>query len=404
MVQTPSTESHSSEKVYPIGIVLLAGIARKTGHEAAVLDMNLHVDAFGALKERLLDFQPHVVGLSLRNIDPLGNKQTSLVIPFVAAARLVASLLPRAVILAYICVIWQAMVLQSKMKRIDEFEEDHYGMATRGGHMINDSSLERWGRLEHKSLDQQFVREIVQGLNCSPFEAGAVLDAVHHVYGNYFETSPALKPGQMKIQVLAVEAKVGQAISESMQTIVVLTVNDDEEDLNVRQQGGVVALRRHKIERLCREAFDQGGLLTVEDLANRILNCGERTVCRDLAYFRNNDIFIPLRSTVKDIGRTLSHRLLIIKLWAQGKEYTEISRETRHSPSAVQNYVDKFKRTVVLSREGYDAGSISFLLRISTPLVEKYLDLSRSLHFAAHRKRELIPFSKKNGSSRGDLS
>ncbi len=100
MVQTPSTESHRSEKVYPLGIVLLAGIARKTGHEAAVLDMNLHVDAFGALKERLLDFRPHLVGLSLRNIDPLGNKQTSLVIPFVAAARLTASLLPRAVILA----------------------------------------------------------------------------------------------------------------------------------------------------------------------------------------------------------------------------------------------------------------------------------------------------------------
>ncbi len=100
MVQTPSTEGYASEKVYPIGIVLLAGIARTCGHETAVLDMNVHVDPFGALKERLLDFQPHVVGLSLRNIDPLGNKQTSLVIPFLAAVRLTASLLPHAAILA----------------------------------------------------------------------------------------------------------------------------------------------------------------------------------------------------------------------------------------------------------------------------------------------------------------
>jgi hypothetical protein len=43
--------------------------------------------------------------------------------------------------------------------------------------MINNSSCERWDRLENKSLDQQFVREIVQGLNCSPFEGRAVLDA-----------------------------------------------------------------------------------------------------------------------------------------------------------------------------------------------------------------------------------
>jgi hypothetical protein len=86
-----------------------------------------------------------------------------------------------------------------------------------------------------------------------------------------------------------------------------------------------------------------------------------------------------------------------VKLWAQGKEYSEISRETRHSFNAIQNYVDKFKRAVVLSREGYDTNHISFLLRMSTSLVEKYLELSRTLDFVAHRKKELT-FSKKNGS------
>ncbi len=100
MVQTPSVEGLSSERVYPLGIVILAGIAKCAGFDAAVFDMNLHVDPFGALKERLLAFQPDVVGLSLRNIDPLGNKQTSLVIPFVTAARMVAGLLPNARILA----------------------------------------------------------------------------------------------------------------------------------------------------------------------------------------------------------------------------------------------------------------------------------------------------------------
>ena len=31
--------------------------------------------------------------------------------------------------------------------------------------MINNSSYERWDRLENKSLDQQFLQEIVRGLN-----------------------------------------------------------------------------------------------------------------------------------------------------------------------------------------------------------------------------------------------
>ena len=83
------------------------------------------------------------------------------------------------------------MVFKDMMNRIDGWREDHRWTEP-GGHMINDSSLERWGRLEHKGLDQQFLQKIIKGLNCSPFEAKAVVEAVYHVYGHYFETSPAL--------------------------------------------------------------------------------------------------------------------------------------------------------------------------------------------------------------------
>jgi hypothetical protein len=262
--------------------------------------------------------------------------------------------------------------------------------------MINNSSADRWIRLESKSLDQQFLNEIVHGLNCSPFEASAVLDTVYNVFGNYFDSGASLKPGRIRLQVLSIEAKISQSISESKQISVILTLHDDKEDLSIRKQDGVIGLRRHKIRRVCQEAFDQGGLLTVEDLAYRLFNCGVKTICRDLVYFRKNDIFVPLRSTVKDVGRTLSHRLLIIKLWAQGKEYSEISLNASHSLSAVQNYIDKFKRTVALVKEGYDINRISFLLRISTSLVEQYVNLYHRLDFADHREKELSSFLKKS--------
>ncbi len=100
MVQTQSVEGVTSERVYPIGIVLLGGLLKKEGHEVSILDMNLRCDPFRELKERLLDFHPDVVGLSLRNIDPLGNKSISLVPSFVTTARLVSSLAPDASIIA----------------------------------------------------------------------------------------------------------------------------------------------------------------------------------------------------------------------------------------------------------------------------------------------------------------
>ncbi|MGD8523791.1 MAG: hypothetical protein PVF56_21765 [Desulfobacterales bacterium] len=76
--------------------------------------------------------------------------------------------------------------------------------------MMNNSSWYRWNRLAAKSPDQQFVSEIINGLNCSPFEAEAVLETVYRVFGNYFDTSGNLKPGQIKLSVISIEAAGNQ--------------------------------------------------------------------------------------------------------------------------------------------------------------------------------------------------
>ena len=99
-IQTLSVEGVSQERVYPLGIVTLAGLLQDRGYEVGLLDMNLEPDPFGAVKQRLLGFKPDVVGLSLRNIDPLANKTSSLVPPFLVTARLVASVMPKAWIIA----------------------------------------------------------------------------------------------------------------------------------------------------------------------------------------------------------------------------------------------------------------------------------------------------------------
>ena len=100
LVQTPSIEGIFGERVYPIGIVVLAGILRLRGHHVEALDMNMEEDPFGAVKERLLYFRPEAVGLSFRNIDPLANKTSSLFPPFLVTARMVKSILPDCLLIA----------------------------------------------------------------------------------------------------------------------------------------------------------------------------------------------------------------------------------------------------------------------------------------------------------------
>jgi len=262
--------------------------------------------------------------------------------------------------------------------------------------MINNSSLNKWNRLRQKELNQQFLNDMITGLNCSPFEATAVLDTVHKVFEPYFETSGAIKQGQLLVQVVSVNSGPQLPLARCQQVTVTLTLDAGEEDLAIKAKHGVVALRRRRLERVCHETFQQGGLLTVEDLANRLFNCGERTVCRDLAYFRKQRILLPLRSTIKDMGRTISHRVQIVQLWLRGKEYTEIAHECCHSIPAIRNYVDKFKRVISLYQHGFEINTMAFLAKVSAPLATQYIELYQTLKIIKHRRQELMSFLKKD--------
>jgi len=241
-----------------------------------------------------------------------------------------------------------------------------------------------------------FINRLIEGLNCSPIEAKGILNIVYEVYQPFFENSASLKPGQIIMQVVSTDAHPGMQLSECPMVNVTLTMDAGEEDLQIRKQQGVTGLRRYQLQRICEEAFQQGGLLTVEDLAIRIFNCGERTVTRDLAALRKDGIEPPLRSTIKDIGRTISHRVLIVNEWLRGKEYSQISRSTNHSIKSVRNYVDKFKRVVSLAKQNYEVHSIGFIVKLSSRLVQEYYSLYQNEKIVPHRKDELDELLKKS--------
>ncbi len=264
--------------------------------------------------------------------------------------------------------------------------------------MINNSAIQKWNRLQQKDCDQMFINMLQAGLNCSPIEAKGILNIVYDVYQPFFENSASLKPGQVIMQVVSIEAHPAMQLSESPMVNVTLTLDAGEEDLLVRKEHGVIGLRRQQLQRICEEAFQQGGLLTVEDLANRIFNCGERTITRDLAALRKENIEVPLRSTIKDMGRTLSHKVLIVKEWLKGKEYSLISRSTNHSVKSVKNYVDKFKRVVSLAKQNYEFHSIAFIVKLSEKLVKEYYDLYQNTKIVQHRKDELDELLKKSSN------
>jgi len=261
--------------------------------------------------------------------------------------------------------------------------------------MINNSSIGKWERLRQKQQDVQFTNQLQAGMNCSPFEAKAILNCVYEVYHPFFDNSASMKPGQILFEVVSVENSAKTKLSDCQMKTVVLTLDAGGDDLYVREHQGVIGLRRHRLERIVNECFQQGGLLTVEDIANRLLNCGERTVTRDIKAFKDKGIILPLRSTIRDMGRSISHRETIVRLWLLGMEFSEIARQTHHSIEAIANYVGKFKRVVCLAKDNHEITTIAFLVKISVTLAQEYYHLFQTLDIAPNRSKELDELIKK---------
>jgi hypothetical protein len=258
--------------------------------------------------------------------------------------------------------------------------------------MIIDRKAMLQGRLAAKDLDHQFRNRIEQGMGCSPFVSEAIAKVVHDVYLPVLDSQTNLKTGQMLFQCLSKRNGSTTRIVDAEQVTVVLTIDGGRVDQDVRKQKGIDGLRRFRICRVCSEAYNQGGLLTVEDVAYRLLNVGERTIVRDLSLIRKEGENPPLRSTIKDMGRTISHKAILIKNWLKGDELSDLNRKYNHSFSAIESYINTFKRVVFLKHEGYTVERIAYMQKISDALAKTYLDLWQQYKDKAmpHRVKEML--------------
>jgi DNA-binding CsgD family transcriptional regulator len=233
-------------------------------------------------------------------------------------------------------------------------------------------------RLDSKTLDARFTTEIEQGLNCSPFEAEAVLGVVKEVFAPFFttEANPAA-PGTITFMAVAADEPAGKPVARcNKQTVSILLHRGTKDDILILKNGPA-AFRQARLLDICQQALSQGALLTSEDLAYRVFFVTPRTISRDLIAVRqaNPNVLIPMRSTLHDLGPVLTHRTQIVRLALQGKTTSQICQIMHHSPEAVANYLSTFARCAQLAEKAMQVGQIAFLLRRGPSLIQAYLDL-----------------------------
>ena len=239
-------------------------------------------------------------------------------------------------------------------------------------------------RLGIKTMEQMFLNSVQEGANCPPFVARAILEVakssfnVGDVRADDFRK---IQPGQMKILGVSTSEPPGKPLKKCRLAEAIITLDAGIEDQIARLTGGkdgVTALRRRRVLRITTEALEQNVLLTREDIAYRILNCGTCTITRDVKYFQKLGIHVPLRGWQKDIGPILTHKTQIVEWYIKRMQPSDITKRTHHSLEAIKRYILHFAKVNYLSfwfLENLSSSEIAFLVGISKRLVREYQTL-----------------------------
>lgn len=133
-------------------------------------------------------------------------------------------------------------------------------------------------------------------------------------------------------------------------------------------------VRESRIVRLFHEAHDQGTLLTNADVGI-ILGVSAGTVSKQAReYMERENKVLPTRGIVHDIGRAVTHKRIIVRLYLQGHLVPEIARMSNHSEEAADRYIRAFNKVRML-KDKLDVRGISRTLEMSEYLVKEYLSI-----------------------------
>lgn len=228
-----------------------------------------------------------------------------------------------------------------------------------------------YDRSLEKTPEQLFINSLRKEYELSPAESGGILElAKSCLFG---ELPKQL--GKQKFLCASIKAKHGRSLKEQEMLEVELTLDVGIEDLDVLRKLGSKALRQLKILRLSEEAYQQGGLLTQEDIG-RLLQVSSRTVRQDIGELQREENTVHTRGNDQDIGRGQTHKSRIVELYLKGYTYDEIMRRTRHSPHSIKRYVGNFGRLLLIKNHGVDnISEISRLLHQSERLTKEYISL-----------------------------
>ncbi len=227
-------------------------------------------------------------------------------------------------------------------------------------------------RLKSKNARNAIIQKLCDDFNLTPI----IAEAFYAQFSQYYQehANIELSSGQIAYEAVAADEPAGKHIRLTRKKTVRLRLYDTASDLEVVAEYGTAGLRHHRLARLTRQAYEQGALLSYEDLA-LLLTTSASTVKRDVQQLNREGKFIITRGTKLDMGPGLSHKTIILDYYLKGYSFTEIERLTNHSERNVKRYLADFIQIASLKKQNFKQNQIRLIAQKSMRIVQEYLEL-----------------------------
>ena len=227
-------------------------------------------------------------------------------------------------------------------------------------------------RLKSKDARAAIIQKLSQDFNLTQ----VIAEAYFSQFSLYFEehANVSLSTGQIVYEAVAACEPAGKHIRLTRKVTVRVKLIDFNSDLEALATYGLAGLRRHRLARITKEAYDQNALLSYEDLA-MLLTTSPSTIRRDVQHLRRQGQFTMTRGTKHDMGPGLSHKTIIIDLYFKGYTFTEIERQTNHSETSVKRYLLDFIQIASLYQQKFSKNQIRLIAKRSDRLTREYIQL-----------------------------
>lgn len=202
-----------------------------------------------------------------------------------------------------------------------------------------------------------------------------LVQAIAQMVTAFFPETSHLRPGQTPWVTVDKDEVVtyGKTIRQSRLTTVNLDLVPPSDAIDRAAGKPLRELKRDAIARLFTQAYEQGGCLTSAEVALLLKICPGTVGKYTAAWEAEHHRLLPRRGTIHDLGPTLTHKRIIIhQLFIEQHSVERVSRDTYHSPLAIQRYIGTFRQILACRLKGLTPDETAFTVGISRRLVDEY--------------------------------